>query len=514
MDVATMMQRMEGVGAPVEREHDFDRLFREDGPGLWRTMVAFTGGRRDIAEEAVAEAFARALQHAPGIRDPIPWMYRTAFRIARDELKRDARRGPAVDSGSEDPAGTGELLRALRQLSPNQRAAIVLRIRGRSAGRRGRAPYGHRRPNGPRAPAPGPYPPARAARRGGGLMPERWQDELKKLRREEMPDGVRERAEAGPRRELPKDGRQRVVAGLVAFAVFIAAGAFAWRAFDRAGTVGSERTLSPSLAAAPGTLVLDLSSHDNAPSFSISFEGAVQEGIRQGYNWCGSGSGCVNGIGDFAYYSPVTEYLPVADGTTLQVTGDAESFEVEVSDTDGMPIKDIAVADGSLVAPAAGRYVWNVKSTWSQGDGNAFFGLEVLPPVDQIPDVLHLTCTPDRATADGTVVRAQADGVHIAIDASPDVTGADLVRGASPDEFLGIGADAPQDGSRRIRSNRAAGASAVIRALAEASVRPTSTPTVWPVSRLVDPEVSIRRAEPELHGSVLAPSPDGSEGCR
>jgi RNA polymerase sigma-70 factor, ECF subfamily len=127
MDVATMMRRMEDVGAPVDREHDFDRLFREDGPGLWRTMVAFTGGRRDIAEEAVAEAFARALQHAHGIRDPIPWIYRTAFRIARDELRRDARRGAAVEAGAEDAAGTGELLRALRQLSPNQRAAVVLR---------------------------------------------------------------------------------------------------------------------------------------------------------------------------------------------------------------------------------------------------------------------------------------------------------------------------------------------------------------------------------------------------
>ena len=73
-------------------------------------------------------------------------------------------------------------------------------------------------------------------------MPERWQDELKKLRREEMPDGVRERAEAGPRRELPNDGRQRLVAGLVAFAVFIAAGAFAWRAFDGPGSAGSEPT--------------------------------------------------------------------------------------------------------------------------------------------------------------------------------------------------------------------------------------------------------------------------------
>jgi RNA polymerase sigma-70 factor (ECF subfamily) len=127
MDVAAMMRRMEDVGASSEDAHDFDRLFREDGPGVWRTIYAFAGGRRDIAEEAVAEAFARALQHAPGIRDPIAWMYRTAFRIARDELKRDARRSVATDSGAEDPAGTGELLRALRQLSPNQRAAIVLR---------------------------------------------------------------------------------------------------------------------------------------------------------------------------------------------------------------------------------------------------------------------------------------------------------------------------------------------------------------------------------------------------
>jgi hypothetical protein len=40
--------------------------------------------------------------------------------------------------------------------------------------------------------------------------------------------------------------------------------------------------------------------------------------------------------------------------------------------------------------------------------------------------------------------------VHIAIDASAEVTSADIVRGSSPDEFVGIGADAPQDGSRAI----------------------------------------------------------------
>ena len=127
MDMATMMRRMEDVRAPSEDEHDFDRLFREGGPGVWRTIYAFTGGRRDVAEEAVAEAFARALQHAGGIRDPIAWIYRTAFRVAREEMKREHRHGAAVDTGAEDAAGTGELMRALRQLSPNQRAAIVLR---------------------------------------------------------------------------------------------------------------------------------------------------------------------------------------------------------------------------------------------------------------------------------------------------------------------------------------------------------------------------------------------------
>jgi hypothetical protein len=144
----------------------------------------------------------------------------------------------------------------------------------------------------------------------------------------------------------------------------------------------------------------------------------------------------------------VTEYLPIAEGTALELAGDAKAFQVIGLDVHGEQLSDDVVRDGFASVP--GRMVWNVKATWAQGDGNAFFGLEVLPPVDQIPDVLHVTCTPDIATADGTVVRAQADGVHIAIDASADVTAADIVRGASPEEFNGVGASAPQDGSRGI----------------------------------------------------------------
>ncbi|HEU4354877.1 MAG TPA: sigma-70 family RNA polymerase sigma factor [Actinomycetota bacterium] len=108
-------------------EHDFDSLFRDHASGVFRTMYAFTAGRRDLAEEATAEAFARALAHAERIRDPLPWIYRTAFRIATDELRRERRTPPDPAWAEQVPAGLGELIDALRRLSPHQRAAIVLR---------------------------------------------------------------------------------------------------------------------------------------------------------------------------------------------------------------------------------------------------------------------------------------------------------------------------------------------------------------------------------------------------
>jgi RNA polymerase sigma-70 factor, ECF subfamily len=116
--------RSEAVSTPV---HDFDRLFRQDGPGIWRTIYAFAGGRRDVAEEAVAEAFARAIAHSGTIRDPLAWIYRTAFRVAAAELKRERRPAPSSDPASAEVGDTGELMAALRKLSPMQRAAIVLR---------------------------------------------------------------------------------------------------------------------------------------------------------------------------------------------------------------------------------------------------------------------------------------------------------------------------------------------------------------------------------------------------
>jgi RNA polymerase sigma-70 factor, ECF subfamily len=125
-----MWTNREGVASEMpssERNHDFEQIFRDDGPGLWRSIYAYSGGRRDVADETVAEAFARAIAYTRGIRDPLAWIYRTAFRIAAEEMRRGEARPVEPGAAVEQP-GLGELMNALRQLSPNQRAAIVLRF--------------------------------------------------------------------------------------------------------------------------------------------------------------------------------------------------------------------------------------------------------------------------------------------------------------------------------------------------------------------------------------------------
>lgn len=116
------------VTSRTDTEHDLEALFREHATEVYRTLYAFTAGRRGIAEEATAEAFARAVAHSRRIRDPLAWIYRTAFRVAAAELRRERRDAPAVErSDGDDARGLGRLVDALRELSPNQRAAVVLR---------------------------------------------------------------------------------------------------------------------------------------------------------------------------------------------------------------------------------------------------------------------------------------------------------------------------------------------------------------------------------------------------
>jgi hypothetical protein len=54
-------------------EPNYEQLFLDGSDGLFRTIYAFTGRRRAIAEDAVAEAFTRAIALDARQRDPMAW---------------------------------------------------------------------------------------------------------------------------------------------------------------------------------------------------------------------------------------------------------------------------------------------------------------------------------------------------------------------------------------------------------------------------------------------------------
>ncbi len=100
--------------------------YRRDGATLWRALYSFTGDRA-AADDALAETLARAVRNADTVREPVPWMYRVAFRIATDEVRR---RGDHIPQPPEEPyempEPVPELMAALAHISPNQRVAVLL----------------------------------------------------------------------------------------------------------------------------------------------------------------------------------------------------------------------------------------------------------------------------------------------------------------------------------------------------------------------------------------------------
>jgi RNA polymerase sigma-70 factor (ECF subfamily) len=105
----------------------FDALYAEVGPRLWRAILAYTGGRRDLTDDVVAEAFARTLERGAAVHRRDAYTYRIAFRLAAHELRRDATVDEVPERGAWDDPGMVELFDALARLSPGQRAAVYLR---------------------------------------------------------------------------------------------------------------------------------------------------------------------------------------------------------------------------------------------------------------------------------------------------------------------------------------------------------------------------------------------------
>ena len=110
---------------------------------LWRSVLAWSGSR-EVADEACAEAFAQAARRGEAVRDVDAWVWRTAFRIAAGELQRRGsgsalaaggvaeleaveRSLPAAAVDGDLRAAAIDLVRALRTLTDQQRACVVLR---------------------------------------------------------------------------------------------------------------------------------------------------------------------------------------------------------------------------------------------------------------------------------------------------------------------------------------------------------------------------------------------------
>ncbi len=118
---------------------EYDSLFRDHAPELWRSLFVYTGGSVEVAQEAVAEAFALALERREEIREPLPWLWRVAFRIALADMRRERARATepldAIDYSlvlADDIPARAEvidLLNALLLLSPKQRAVVFLHYR-------------------------------------------------------------------------------------------------------------------------------------------------------------------------------------------------------------------------------------------------------------------------------------------------------------------------------------------------------------------------------------------------
>ena len=105
------------------------RVYEEQGSRMWRSLYAFSADA-EIASDALAEAFAQAIARGDSLHAPDRWIWAASFRIAAGELKRRRGVGGVTEQDATYlmPEPTVDLVRALRKLSPRQRAVVILSL--------------------------------------------------------------------------------------------------------------------------------------------------------------------------------------------------------------------------------------------------------------------------------------------------------------------------------------------------------------------------------------------------
>jgi RNA polymerase sigma-70 factor (sigma-E family) len=116
-------------------QDEFEDFYRASRDSCLRAVTAVVGDR-ELAEEQVAEAFARAWTSWGKVRRytaPRAWVVRTALNLGVSSWRRRHREVPLADHDAAAAAGPGDgvdpaLIAALRRLPTRQREVLALRI--------------------------------------------------------------------------------------------------------------------------------------------------------------------------------------------------------------------------------------------------------------------------------------------------------------------------------------------------------------------------------------------------
>jgi RNA polymerase sigma-70 factor (ECF subfamily) len=119
---------------PVRASHEFDDFYAANVRALTGQLLAYTGNKAE-AEDLVAEAFCRALARWKKVREyqnPAAWVRRVAWNLATSQLRRRGvvqrflRRQRETHEFAPD-GDRVDLMRALAEIPPNHRKAVILR---------------------------------------------------------------------------------------------------------------------------------------------------------------------------------------------------------------------------------------------------------------------------------------------------------------------------------------------------------------------------------------------------
>jgi DNA-directed RNA polymerase specialized sigma24 family protein len=119
----------------MEAESDlreFEAWYRREHPRMLAALIVMFGDLA-LAEDSVAEAFARALADWHNVRSmvsPGGWTYRVAVNAAKRSLRRsrlESRVWAAKGHEAALPPPAAELWDLVRDLAPRQRTTVILR---------------------------------------------------------------------------------------------------------------------------------------------------------------------------------------------------------------------------------------------------------------------------------------------------------------------------------------------------------------------------------------------------